>query len=108
MEIREIKDLSEVLVAAHGGWYLSTGPAAVPVTNLLGSHGELVLFVGPEGGWTEEEETAFAAAGVAGVSLGPTVLRVETAAVVAAGFAAMRSVGNNPADPQRNDSVRGK
>ena len=38
-----------------------------------------VVLVGPEGGWSEEEEGA----GLAGVGLGPTILRVETAAVAA-------------------------
>jgi RsmE family RNA methyltransferase len=39
-----------------------------------------VIAVGPEGGWDEDELTAFAG----GVGLGPTVLRAETAAVVVA------------------------
>jgi 16S rRNA (uracil1498-N3)-methyltransferase len=38
-----------------------------------------VVLVGPEGGWAEDE----AAGGLPRVSLGPTVLRVETAAVAA-------------------------
>jgi len=38
-----------------------------------------VVLVGPEGGWSEEEEGA----GHPGVGLGPTILRVETAAVAA-------------------------
>jgi 16S rRNA (uracil1498-N3)-methyltransferase len=38
------------------------------------------ILVGPEGGWTDEEVAAFGAT----VSLGTTILRVETAALVAA------------------------
>ena len=41
--------------------------------------GHPVLAVGPEGGWDEDERRAFGPA----VGLGPTVLRAETAAVVA-------------------------
>ena len=41
------------------------------------------LLVGPEGGWTEGERTAALDAGWQPVSLGPQVLRAETAAVAA-------------------------
>lgn len=48
---------------------------------------EPTVLIGPEGGWTDEE-----VAGRRLVSLGPTVLRAETAAVAAAArLAAMRS-----------------
>lgn len=42
------------------------------------------LLVGPEGGWSAAERSAASQAGAAVVSLGATVLRVETAAVAAA------------------------
>jgi len=41
------------------------------------------LAVGPEGGWTSEELAAFAQAGWTAASLGPKILRAETAAVAA-------------------------
>lgn len=43
----------------------------------------LLVLVGPEGGFTDNEVTTFAAAGAAPVSLGARVLRTETAALVA-------------------------
>ncbi len=46
------------------------GPAAV------------VLYIGPEGDWSEREREAHAAAGRIPITFGPRVLRVETAAVV--------------------------
>ncbi len=42
------------------------------------------LFIGPEGGWSSDELSAFRASGLTPASLGPTILRVETAAIAAA------------------------
>ena len=50
------------------------------------SNGELPaiwLAVGPEGGWVAEEEALFNSEGWKGVSLGPRILRAETAAITA-------------------------
>jgi 16S rRNA (uracil1498-N3)-methyltransferase len=54
--------------------------------NVLASHagGELVLAIGPEGGWAEDELQLFLQAGWISASLGPTILRAETAAIAAA------------------------
>ena len=46
------------------------------------------LAVGPEGGWTAEEEALFGAEGWRSVSLGPRILRAETAAITAAAVVA--------------------
>jgi len=53
--------------------------------DILTSHsaGEIVLAIGPEGGWTEEELELFQKAGWISASLGATVLRAETAAIAA-------------------------
>lgn len=50
----------------------------------------MALLVGPEGGWTAAERGRFAAAGAEVWSLGARALRVETAAVVAAGIVLAR------------------
>ncbi len=42
------------------------------------------LLIGPEGGWSPEEQAGLVAAGWRAVGLGPRVLRAETAAVVGA------------------------
>ena len=44
---------------------------------------ELHIAVGPEGGWAAEEEALFDAEGWKPVSLGPRILRAETAAITA-------------------------
>ncbi|NUR90636.1 MAG: 16S rRNA (uracil(1498)-N(3))-methyltransferase [Nonomuraea sp.] len=50
----------------------------------LPAAGDVVVVVGPEGGISGEELTAFQAAGAVPVLLGPTVLRTSTAGVAAA------------------------
>ena len=44
---------------------------------------DVMLFVGPEGGWSLEEIEKFQASGARTVHLGPRVLRAETAPVAA-------------------------
>jgi 16S rRNA (uracil1498-N3)-methyltransferase len=44
-------------------------------------HSEVVLALGPEGGWTDEELELFQEAGWISASLGNTILRAETAAI---------------------------
>ena len=49
-----------------------------------------VFAIGPEGGFTEEEVELAVAAGAKPISLGPLVLRIETAAIAIAALAAVR------------------
>jgi 16S rRNA (uracil1498-N3)-methyltransferase len=49
--------------------------------------GPLTLAIGPEGGWTPEELKLFESHGWQFASLGPTVLRVETATIAALAIA---------------------
>lgn len=55
---------------------------------LAATSGPLSLAIGPEGGWTDEEVQQFAAAGWSSATLGPTILRAETAAIAAVAIAA--------------------
>ena len=48
---------------------------------------EAALAIGPEGGWADDELTWFREAGWIAASLGPTILRAETAAIVATALA---------------------
>jgi len=67
------------------GWVCSTEQDATPLLRMARSLPKsLTIFVGPEGGWTEDELTAFAGAGIASVQLTNTTLRIETAAIAAA------------------------
>jgi 16S rRNA (uracil1498-N3)-methyltransferase len=49
--------------------------------------GEAALAIGPEGGWAEDELQWFRQSGWVAASLGDTILRAETAAIVAAALA---------------------
>ena len=77
---------NQSLVIAQRG----AASAAEAIVGLLGnSTRSLVLCVGPEGGWSDDELRAARAAGATTVGLGRHVLRIETAAVAlasAAGF----------------------
>jgi 16S rRNA (uracil1498-N3)-methyltransferase len=64
--------------------------AAIPATRLAAD--SVALLIGPEGGWTEQERAAFVAAGWTRVSLGPLILRAETAAL--AGLAVLAAAWN--------------
>jgi 16S rRNA (uracil1498-N3)-methyltransferase len=65
---------------------LSENEKGVALANALGG-GAMTLAIGPEGGWTAEEERWFAAEGWQSASLGSTVLRAETAAIAAVAVA---------------------
>ena len=54
---------------------------------VAGWKGTLGLAIGPEGGWTGEEERNFREHGWIAASLGPTILRAETAAIAAVSVA---------------------
>jgi 16S rRNA (uracil1498-N3)-methyltransferase len=54
---------------------------------LQSSESAVVLAVGPEGGWTQDELRWFRESGWATASIGETILRAETAAIVAAALA---------------------
>jgi len=58
--------------------------AAIPTPAHRRSSDRVLLLTGPEGGWTAAERAAAIAAGWAPVSLGPLILRAETAAAAAA------------------------
>ena len=72
-------DMSEPVVILHGSATVRLSEA-LPET----APSAVGLVVGPEGGLTEEEVTALRALGAIPVTLGPLVLRTETAALAAA------------------------
>jgi len=67
---------------------LSPDPAGQPLRALLPDPAPTALLIGPEGGLSDAETTATRGAGFVSASLGPLILRVETAAIVAVALAA--------------------
>ncbi len=69
---------------------LAESAAETSLTEILQSSSpatEVVLAIGPEGGWTDSELTCFHDEGWTAASLGNTILRAETAAIVATALA---------------------
>jgi 16S rRNA (uracil1498-N3)-methyltransferase len=64
---------------------LSESEQQTQLRDLLGNRaaGDILLAMGPEGGWAEDELRGFQEQGWTSASLGPTILRAETAAIAA-------------------------
>jgi len=73
--LRDQADYRYVLEEAGAPPILSVVPEACQAAD------HVALLAGPEGGWTERERVEIAAAGWGAVSLGPQILRAETAAI---------------------------
>ncbi|HEY8748666.1 MAG TPA: RsmE family RNA methyltransferase [Tepidisphaeraceae bacterium] len=90
MAIGKLTSLNDFLEESNPGYVLSTASEVRPLTDVLVERREaVVLAIGPEGGWTEQELTRFAAKGHQQVSLTSTILRTETAAIAAATVAVL-------------------
>jgi 16S rRNA (uracil1498-N3)-methyltransferase len=92
-EILPAARFAQALVCAARYRYFLEEQTAPPLTAALPlekfSEDEVAFLVGPEGGWTDAEREQASAAGWQPVSLGPLVLRAETAAL-----AALAVIGN--------------
>jgi 16S rRNA (uracil1498-N3)-methyltransferase len=78
--------------------------ATLPVLRWLDQtnpSGPTLILVGPEGGWSEGEIALAREAALTPVSLGPTILRTETAAVTAAAVVSAWSLGRESAVPDQ-------
>lgn len=96
MEVGDVMGIDEALAGGARGWVCATELPAMPVMQAAdalakaGGDGplDLVILIGPEGGWAPAEIERFAAGGLTAITLGTTILRVETAAVAAAAIVA--------------------
>jgi 16S rRNA (uracil1498-N3)-methyltransferase len=86
-EILASARFEKCLAEPAGYRYFMEESAAPPFLNLLPAgrraDDRVAVMLGPEGGWTDGERQSAAAAGWVPASLGPLILRAETAAVSA-------------------------
>ena len=91
---------------------LFTPEAARPLDELAKQQdsrpGRVLLLVGPEGGFSPEEEQIAKGQGFLPVGMGPRVLRAETAAILAVGLVqyAFGDLGGSQGDVPPNDPMR--
>jgi 16S rRNA (uracil1498-N3)-methyltransferase len=89
LEVADPMKLKDLLAGTAGPRIvLSEVEENVMLKDAVPSDGSpLLLALGPEGGWTERELSAFRDAGWTSASLGNTILRAETAAIAAVAIA---------------------
>jgi 16S rRNA (uracil1498-N3)-methyltransferase len=90
MQITSLMSLHDLLkTLSSPSAYLSTAPHAHSLSSLLDPQSSsLTLLVGPEGGWSDGEMATFSQRHLTPITLGETILRVETAAMAAAAVVA--------------------
>lgn len=91
MRIEEPLAFARALELPGNRWLLD--PGGRPVPSLLAAESsaaspDLVVLVGPEGGWSDDELGQAGDRGVRLISLGPRIYRIETAAVAVAAVVA--------------------
>jgi 16S rRNA (uracil1498-N3)-methyltransferase len=92
-EIGEPQPLAAAIGPPEGfRYFLDEKPGAPPLLARIPPPAErrssdsVAVLTGPEGGWTDPERAAAMAAGWSPISIGPLILRAETAAITAVGI----------------------
>lgn len=95
-ELHPVARFSEALaITALSRLFCDEERSGVPILR-AGAADPVALLIGPEGGWEPQERSAAAAAGWQSVSLGPNVLRAETAGMAALAVLAAARAQANP------------
>lgn len=103
-EVSEPETLREIVEESpEAGVLLHNAPGLSTLEELVPAEGSVGLFVGPEGGWSEEELSLAAGCGVRLAQLGSYRLRAETAGVVAVARAEARMRSLAEGDTSRNE-----
>jgi 16S rRNA (uracil1498-N3)-methyltransferase len=90
-EVHPLIAVSDYRAPGPGMKILLSPLAGLPLSKISFQGNDFTVAAGPEAGFTPEEEAALASAGFVPASLGPRVLRTETAAVAAlAALSALR------------------
>lgn len=92
MSIAPLTAVADALSVTNGnGIFLSTGDGNSSLIDMPVAC-NTICFIGPEGGWTTDEESHFKAAGLHSARLTSTVLRIETATLATAAVVSMRLI----------------
>lgn len=92
---RAFLECLEQLGDFHASSITHADSTLVPFSAFLSAQADgasVLVWVGPEGGWSDSERDLVVQAGAVPTTLGPTVLRTETAAVAVCAAAAMHGV----------------
>jgi 16S rRNA (uracil1498-N3)-methyltransferase len=89
-EARTTREIAQAIGSGFAAVLHESATDALATTPLPDT-GEITLIVGPEGGMTDEELSAFTEAGARAHRLGPTVLRTSTAGTAAAAVVLART-----------------
>lgn len=81
VEPRPLRRFFEELDAGRRVYFADEGGGAAASETF--TEGPAVILIGPEGGFTEEERAFVRGSGASAISLGPRILRAETAALAA-------------------------
>lgn len=85
--LHEPARLRDTAKQASGAKLLLDEEGGTPLLKALGAPGQpesgVSLFTGPEGGWVDHERNLLQQSGWTAVTLGPSILRAETAAIAA-------------------------
>lgn len=81
--ITKLQEALENVSTSDDVFVLQMGGITVSDISKKNPHKNISLFIGPEGGWSKDEEELFKKMNVVSVSLGNTVLRAETASIAA-------------------------
>jgi len=91
-------DRALIAVPADSAAHAAVPPVATALPP-LNPPSTLLALIGPEGGWTDDEIVCLTGCGAVPVSLGPRILRVETACIAVATAVALHVAGADPQDP---------
>lgn len=89
MTIGQPLDIPQLAQADTAGWFADPKATASGLEATGATSGEWFA-IGPEGGFDQDETGSLKAAGWKGFSLGPSILRIETAAMAVAAIRAAR------------------
>jgi 16S rRNA (uracil1498-N3)-methyltransferase len=81
--VRAVSDATRIVLAEQERTMTLRNAIEEAAQAAAGEMPALEIAIGPEGGWAPEEEALFDANGWRAVSLGPRILRAETAAIAA-------------------------